>query len=797
MDNNTSTQNVNNDQEKDNSLQLRDIYNLCLQNWKWFVLSVVACLLISVIYLIKTPSVYTRSASLLIKEETKSGSVGSELSSQFSDLGIFSSSSNVYNEVVSLRSPAVMYEVVNRLGLDVSYSVDGHLRKDVLYGRDLPFTIKFPDIRENDVISFTMNISKGWEVSLDDFVWYVDGKKKKSGEAVSGSLNDTLSTPCGRVAILPSQYPDNEYEGRVYIHRSSMQSAVESCSKKLNVALEDDKSTVIGLTYKDVSIQRAEEIINTIIGVYNENWVKDKNQIAVSTSMFISDRLGVIEQELGNVDEDISSYKSEHLLPDVQAASSLYMNESSETSQKILELNTQLSMARYIRNYLTVSTTKNQLLPANSGLESDNIEQQIAEYNKLQLQRNNLVSNSSEQNPLVQDMDQSLTAMRHAIMTSIDNLEESLNAQIRSLEASERSTTAKIAANPDQAKYLLSVERQQKVKESLYLYLLQKREENELSQAFTAYNTRVITPPMGSQEPTSPVKRNVLLLAFLCGLLIPLTVIILKEVLNTTIRSKKDLESVTIPFLGEIPQYGKRKSNNGILVKEGSRNSINEAFRVVRTNYEFMYGGKGGNVTMILSMFPGSGKTFISSNIATVFAIRRRKVLIIDLDIRKATLSQFVNSPKKGITDYLSNHVEDVHDVIVKGELHSYLDVIPVGTIPPNPTELLSSIKLKEAIDTLKKEYEYVFLDCPPVGIMADADIIAKVADHTIFVVRVGLFSKEALPELESYYAKSRFKDLSIILNGSNVVMSYYGHYGRYGDYYVTDEDSKKNSVKA
>ena len=285
---------------------------------------------------------------------------------------------------------------------------------------------------------------------------------------------------------------------------------MENCSQNLTVSLSDEKATVINLSYVDVCIQRAEDLLNTLISVYNENWVKDKNQIAVSTSMFINDRLGVIEGELGNVDENISSFKSEHLLPDVQAASNLYMTQSSETSSKILALNTQLSMARYIRGYLTSSNGQNQLLPANSGLESANIEKQISDYNAMQLQRNSLVANSSEQNPLVQDLDQSLKALRGAVVISIDNLITSLNTQIRSLQQNEKETTGKIAASPDQAKYLLSVERQQKVKEALYLFLLQKREENELSQAFTAYNTRIITPPTGKLEPTAPIKRNIL-----------------------------------------------------------------------------------------------------------------------------------------------------------------------------------------------------------------------------------------------------------------------------------------------
>lgn len=276
-------------------------------------------------------------------------------------------------------------------------------------------------------------------------------------------LNDTVDTPVGNL-VVTAMNDSSTYTTPIYVSRMGYQKTTENYVSNFSVTLSDEKSTVINLSFKDVCIQRAEDILNTVIAVYNENWIKDKNQIAVSTSAFISDRLGVIEQELGNVDENISSYKSEHLLPDVQAAASMYMAQSSEVNAQILALNTQLSMARYIRNYLTNSTSKNQLLPANSGIESPGIEQQIANYNTAQLRRNDLVANSSERNPLVADMDQSLENMRHAIITSIDNHITTLNTQIRSLQQSERQTTARIAANPSQGKYLLSVERQQKVR---------------------------------------------------------------------------------------------------------------------------------------------------------------------------------------------------------------------------------------------------------------------------------------------------------------------------------------------
>ena len=364
--------------------------------------------------------------------------------------------------------------------------------------------------------------------------------------------NDTVNTPIGRI-VVKALGDSISYDAPLYVSRIGFQAAVDAYASRFSVALSDEKSTVINLSFNDVCVQRAEDVLNTVIAVYNENWIKDKNQIAVSTSAFISDRLGVIEQELGHVDEDISSYKSEHLLPDVQAAASMYMAQSSETNAQILALNTQLSMARYIRNYLTNAASKNQLLPANSGIESSGIEQQIAAYNTAQLRRNDLVSNSSEKNPLVVDMDQSLETMRHAIITSIDNHIATLNTQLRSLRQSERQTTARIAANPTQGKYLLSVERQQKVKESLYLFLLQKREENELSQAFTAYNTRVITPPSGSMMPTAPVKKNIALVAFALGILIPVLIIFIRENMNTKVRGRKDLEHLSLPFVGEIP----------------------------------------------------------------------------------------------------------------------------------------------------------------------------------------------------------------------------------------------------
>lgn len=774
----------------DDFLRIQDLFILCLAKWYWFVISLAILLGAATIYLLKTPPVYTRSASLLIKEDGKSGS-GNEAAGVLGDIDIFRTSTNINNEMLSMQSPAVMYEVVRRLHLDVNYTTDGRFYDPVIYGSDNPYEVSFFDLGDAESASFTLRPDKDGQVKLTDFT---RNGEEADGDAVT-ALNDTVQTPVGRL-LVNARPGSTAAQQTVFVSRISMQDATADYSSRLTVALNDEKSTVVNLTLQDVCTQRAEDVLNTLISVYNENWVKDKNQIAVSTSMFINERLGVIERELGNVDEDISSYKSENLLPDVQAAASMYMAESSETNAKIQTLNTQLSMTRYVRSYLTGASSRNQLLPANSGIENSGIEKQIAEYNTLQLRRNDLVANSSETNPLVVDMDHSLHALRDAIIRTLDNYVTTLNTQLRALQQSARQTTARIAANPSQGKYLLSVERQQKVKESLYLFLLQKREENELSQAFTAYNTRVIMPPSGSMAPTAPAKKNILLIAFVVGLIVPIAVIFLRESMNTRIRGRKDLDALTLPFVGEIPQAATKKKgmsdkksteNNPIVVHEGSRDIINEAFRVLRTNLEFMTDKEQhSNVIVVTSFNPGSGKSFLAMNIAVSLAIKQKKVLVIDGDMRHGSTSAYVGSPQTGLSNYLSGHVNNLKDIIVTDARHANLQFLPVGTIPPNPTELLFSDRLKQLIDTVRSQYDYIFIDCPPIEMVADTQIIEQLADRTLFVVRTGLLERSMLPELQRIYDEKKYKNMALILNGTVGSGGHYGYrYGyRYGYHY-------------
>ena len=774
---------------QDEFIRIQDLFYLCLRKWYWFILSLAVCLSVAVWYLLTTPPVYTRTASMLIKDDSKGKSAsGME---DFADFGMFTTNTNINNEMVMLKSPDLMREVVSRLNLNMNYHADGRFHRRTIYGGQLPAKAILVDFPENEAVAFTMLLAKGGNVTLFDF----NRNGEKTEERFTGTLNDTISTSVGRILVVPTSSYVKEQEALLYVSHAPLQSVAAAYSSGLGVSQNDQKSNIIYLSLTDVSIQRAEDVLNTLIAVYNENWVKDKNQIAISTSMFINERLGVIEGELGNVDNDISSYKSEHLLPDVQAAASMYMAQANEANATIKELNNQVYMTRYIRNYLTDETNKFHLLPANSGVVNSNLSTQIAEYNNKLLERNSLVSHSSVKNPLVKEMDASLNALRNALVSSIDNQLVSLNAQIKSQQNYRGQVTSQIASNPNQAKYLLSVERQQKVKESLYLYLLQKREENELSQAFTAYNTRIINMPGGSMAPVAPVKKNILLVAFALGLLIPVVIIFMAEIMNTAIRGRKDLENLTIPFVGEIPLGFRKKKfsrkvqeqNTAIVVKEKSRNVINEAFRVVRTNLEFMQNKEAdSHVIMVTSANPGSGKTFISFNLSACLGIKGKRVIVIDLDLRKGSLSQYVNKPKKGISDYLAGDVDDIKEVIVKPAGDAKLDIVPVGTMPPNPTELLFSERLEQLIAGLRKEYDYIFIDCPPVEIVADAAIINKLADMTLFIVRAGLLDRSMLPEIEKLYTDKKYKNMSLILNGTDSGSGRYGYkYGyKYGYHY-------------
>ncbi|MDE5941647.1 MAG: polysaccharide biosynthesis tyrosine autokinase [Muribaculaceae bacterium] len=802
--------------DNEGALSITDILWMCLSRWYWFVISLVICCGLGGLYILRKAPVYERSATLLIKNTDSSAAT--DVSQAISNMGFATSNSDVDDELASIKSPTVMIEVVKRLGLEVSYIATGKMYPVTLYGRTLPASFSFIGLGETGTGALRATLDEDGSLTIERFTGK-KGKKLKS-EPISGYWNrpDTLESPLGLIAVTPNKDWKVDVENQKWpivmkVKHVSVASAARSFSKKLKAEVPDDYSSIITLDITDTSIQRAENILQGVIDVYNEDWVNDKNRLSAATENFIRERLAVIENELGDVDNDISTYKSHNLVPDLAQASALYFNQAAESDREADELASRLKLARHISSLLNDPDHAGDVLPASTSLQNLNIETQISNYNTLLLQRNSLVANSSESNPIVVDLDRQLKGLRSSVLKSVDTYIETLSSEARRASDARAEAARQLEANPSQARYLLSVERQQKVKESLYLYLLQRREENELSQAFTAYNTRVITPPMGDDIPVAPSKAKIMLIAFVLGLVIPGGAVYLSEALNTRVRGRKDVESLTLPFVGEIPLGYRRRRGIALLrkarenerdrrvvvVEKGSHNVINEAFRVIRTNLELMMDSDSvkNRTIMVTSANPGSGKTFITMNLAVALAIKNKKVVVVDLDLRKASLSAFAGSPAKGVSAFLTGHAS-LDQIIVRNVNQTEgLDIVPVGALPPNPAELLYSPRLRTMLDELRNEYDYVLLDCPPVEVVADAKIINHHADLTLFVVRAGLFERDMLPQVERFYTTGRYHNMALILNGTETnsfgpLHSPYGYGYGYGYVYGSSGEKHK-----
>ena len=772
---------------------LRDAWFLCLAYWKWFLLSVILTLSGAYYYLLCTPKTYVASASILIKPDNNRGNSPDQLLARQRMTVEGASDAQMTNEILALSSATITRTVAERLNLDVEYARKGMFHDKVIYGSELPVKVEFLNIGEEQRASFGLSLQADGRVILDDFS--KDGANLPG--TVRGKVGERCATPVGLVKLVANTGYRSGTTDEYKVQRSPITAVAAGVRGRFNIALRDKASTIIDIQYSDVNTARAKDAIDMLISVYNENWVRDRNQISVSTNEFIKERLAVIQRELGSVDQNIAGYKSANLLPDVEQSGSMAVTQANDAEAKARELSTQVYMTRHVKEYLTDGRHENQVLPSNSGINNSSIQAQINDYNTRLLERNRLLATSSAQNPAVMDLETQLGSIRRGIIQSLDNELDMLKTQQRVTESSHSEATSKISANPRQASYLLSVERQQKVKESLYLFLLQKREENELSQAFTAYNTQIIETPHITGIPPQPVSRNILLTAFLIGLAIPAAFVFGREALNSTVRGRKDLEDYSMPLVGELPLKGKKRpvwkrwrkekivAVPNMVVADQKRDILNEAFRTVRTKLEFTLGFDGRNkVVMLSSLNPGSGKTFITANLSAAFSLKGKRVLVMDLDLRKASLSDYVGQPKVGISNYLSGQIEDWHEIITPLDR---VDVLPCGVIPPNPAELLSTERFAEMIKAAREEYDIIFLDCPPVEIVADAEIINPHADLTLFIVRASLMERSYLKDIERWYAEKKYNNLTLLLNGTTDALGRYGYhkygygYGGYG----------------
>ena len=786
--------------EKESEISIVDIFHLVIANWYWFVLSILICAGIAFFYLKSSSKVYSRKASVLIRDDSKGGSISE--STAFADISFLGGKRNVDNEVLVFQSRHLMEKVARRLHLDMSYKVKNGLREDELYTHS-PITVLFPESEERQVIEMTVTPVDSATVRLSDFSLSIAGEEIRSAEVVDARLNDTISTPVGTMVVTPTLYYTDTYYGNpVFVTKANMEKVVEGYQSKMKISLASKTATIINLVLDDVSTARAEDILNMLIAVYNEDVINDKNQIAVNTSKFINDRLIIIERELGSVDANIESFKRENQLTDITSETGMYLANTSRYKQEGLSLENQLSIVKYIKEYLVDPQKSSDLIPANTGISDTSVEAQIKEYNDMLLKRDKLVSGSSNKNPIVIDLNNSLGAMKQTIIRSVDNLIVGLNIQLKNIRDQEEQTTKRIEAVPTQQKYVLTVERQQKIKEELYLYLLNKREENGLTLAITESNARIIDPASGSSEPVAPKSIMILFAAVVLGAVIPMGVLWLLNVTDTKVRTRRELDdALSVPFLGDIPRHSTYKDENAdaIVVHENGRDSVSEAFRIIRTNMEFMrVKSENLQVVMFTSANPGAGKTFVSSNLAMSIAQTNKKVVLVDVDIRKGTLSGiFSNSSgRMGLTHYLSGRTDDLNDIIGTSEEYGKLDIIFSGPVPPNPAELLLSERFDHLIAELRKQYDYIIVDNVPAGMVADASIVNRVADLTIFVVRSGVMDRRQLPELEKMYREEQLRNMSVILNGVSYERKGYGYGYGYGNDTHRHKRGKLESIK-
>jgi len=791
------------------TVNFQQLAKKCRSKWYWFVISIAVCVAAGWLYYKSTIPLYEREVQVLVVQNEDSSN--SQITASLSSLGgMFDQKPNSWTELVVITNPSVMIDVTKRLALNVNYTTPGKWHPVILYGSTLPVVVEFPGLDQNATAWLDGEVLPGNKFRITEFGY----TSAENGTLTTGKIDkiiryvpsETLQTSIGQVKVMTNPL----YSGKaivepmqINVSHSGLYNTAMALRGRVNGTLHAQADNVILLKFIDSNVQRANDILNTIISVYNENTVKERAKTAESTTRFINDRLSIIEQELGSVESDISSYKSAHMLPDISAASSMYLQQADRAGTTLRDLSTRLAMTRYVRDFMTTASNSNAVLPANTGVADVNIEGQIAEYNRTLMERNSLAANSSASNPLVVDLDNRLEGYRRALIQSLDNQITALNTSISSVQRSEDISTGKVAATPGQARYLLSVERQQKVKESLYIFLLQKREENELAQAFVNSKIHVISQPTGSPVPISPVRNKLLLIGLIAGVLIPLGVIFVRETLDNKVRNRKDLEGLTIPFIGEIPRnpqpYGIKtrrelfhktgEKSQGIVVEKDNLNMINEAFRVLRTSLQIAArpnSGDGGSVIAVTSANPGSGKTFVTMNLCAALAIKGHRVLMIDMDLRRASMSHILSrvDTAPGFVNYIVNSREynDNFDVLIQKDINDIdnLNLLPVGTMPPNPAELLADPIVASMMADLRKEYDYIFLDCPPAEIVADAQIVNEVADMTLFVVRAGLFNRSALKTLQSFYDDKRYRNLSLVLNAAQTHDDGYGYAGHY-----------------
>lgn len=765
------------------TVSFRELFDKSLKNWYWFGISTFVFLCIGVIYLLATSPVYHREATVLIKDARR-GSAASELSA-FADIAGISTRRSVDNELYVLQARRLMVEVVDRLNLTTNYTTESGLRTITLY-KNTPIEVSYVDNLGGKGCSFTALLGEDG-VTISEFKCTRaanEKAEKKSDEkfVAKAKYGEIINLPIGQITINPTLYFNPDFVGKeIRVSKSSRESVATAYRNKVQMSVASKMSSIINLSMNDVVPQRADDILNTLLDVYNDDAVYDKQIVAEATAKFINERLQVIGDELHSIDGDIKRFKDKNNIVDIKTEATRRTEGAMRYEQEIAITSNQIAMSKFIRNYLSDNSKDVNIIPATTFEGSTAITSQIADYNELVIRRLKL-GKDSENNPLVQQLNHNIVATKNAILSSLISHISALEIKLANLENEERRINSMIGAVPKQEQEFLTIARQQKIKEELYLYLLTKSEENAISLAITERPARVVDYAFGATRPISPNKTLILLAMIILGLGLPLGIVYIVILTDNKVQGKHDIvKFCSVPYLGDIPLY-EGHLNRSIAVRESGRDKVSEAFKILRTNMGFMSGGAKQQVILTTSSNAHAGKTFVSMNLGMTLAFSGNKVLMIDLDLRRRTLSKHMGqrSNPNGVTKYLSSSDTQINDIISQSGLHENFDFIYAGLQPPNPAELLMSQRLDALIEECRKHYDYIIIDSVPALIIADAMITSRVADLSIYVVREGLLERQQIPDINALHTENKLRNMCIVLNGASESRQSYGYSYRY-----------------
>ena len=788
--------NFNEAQEsKEENIDVKELLFKYLIHWPWFVGAVVACLIAAWVYLHMSTPVYNISATVLIKDDKKGGSAGmlSGLESLGLD-GMVSSSQNIDNEIEVLRSKTIVKEVVEDLGLYISYTDKDEFPSRNMY-KTSPVQVSLTP-QEADLLEKPMTVEMTLQPqgSIDVNVKIGDDEYQKHFEklpAVFPTDKGTLAFFLTPDSVLSSkrtseETTDSEKTTRNITATINKPLAVaKAYCKNMTIEPTSKTTSVAVISLKNSNVQRGKDFINKLLEMYNINTNNDKNEVAQKTAEFINERISIISKELGSTEKDLENFKRGAGITDLTSDAQIALTGSAEYEKKRVENQTQINLLQDLQRYM--QNEGYEVLPSNIGLQDVNLAAAINRYNDVLVERKRLLRTSTENNPTIINLDTSISAMKENVQVSLDRVLRGLFITKADLDREASRYSRRISEAPGQEREFVSIARQQEIKAGLYLMLLQKREENAITLAATANNAKIIDEAIADDAPVSPRSKITYLIALILGVGIPVGVIYLLELTKFKIEGRADVEKLTsAPIVGDIPLTDEKQG--AIAVFENQNNLMSETFRNIRTNLQFML-ENDKKVILVTSTVSGEGKSFISANLAISLSLLGKKVVIVGLDIRKPGLNKVFNIPRKeiGITQYLANPENNLMDLVQLSDVSKNLYILPGGTVPPNPTELLARDGLDKAIETLKKNFDYVIMDTAPVGMVTDTLLIGRVADLSVYVCRADYTHKNEYTLINELAEKDKLPSLCTVINGLDLKRRKYGYYygyGKYGKYY-------------